>query len=46
MDITNIRGGIELGRLIYKLKKLQFTGNIKTKKQALAFLRLISKNHN
>lgn len=46
MDITNIRGGIELGQLIYKLKKMQFTGKIQTKKQALTLLRLISKNHN
>lgn len=46
MDITNIRGGPELGQLIYKLKKLQFTGNIKTKKQALALLELINKKHN
>lgn len=43
MDITNIRGGIELGKLIYKLKKLQFAGGIKTKKQTLTLLRLISK---
>lgn len=44
MDMTNIRGGAELGRLILKLKKFQFMKRIKTKKQALFLLRLIKKS--
>jgi tRNA nucleotidyltransferase/poly(A) polymerase len=39
MDITNIRGGIELGRLIYRLKKMQFEGKLKTKKEAIEWLK-------
>lgn len=39
MDITGLKGGVRLGRLIYRLKKMQFEGKLKTKKEAKAWLR-------
>jgi len=39
MDITGLRGGVELGRLIYKLKKIQFEGKLKTKKETVKWLK-------
>ncbi|MDP3049015.1 MAG: hypothetical protein Q8N12_06255, partial [Thermodesulfovibrionales bacterium] len=34
MDITGLKGGVKLGKLIYGLKKMQFEGKLKTKKEA------------
>jgi hypothetical protein len=34
MDTTGLRGGVKLGKLIYGLKKMQFEGKLKTKKEA------------
>jgi tRNA nucleotidyltransferase/poly(A) polymerase len=34
MDITGIKGGVKLGKLIYGLKKMQFEYKLKTKKEA------------
>lgn len=39
MDVTGLKGGVKLGRLIYRLKKMQFEGKLKTKKEAKAWLR-------
>ncbi|MFZ3123136.1 MAG: hypothetical protein WA104_07265 [Thermodesulfovibrionales bacterium] len=39
MDITGLKGGVRLGRLIYRLKKMQFECKLKTKKEAKAWLR-------
>ena len=33
MDLTGLKGGVKLGRLIYGLKKMQFEGRLKTKKR-------------
>jgi len=40
MAVTKLRGGIELGRLIYRLKKMQFESKLKTKKDAIRWLKL------
>ncbi|MDP2277988.1 MAG: hypothetical protein Q8K51_07180, partial [Nitrospirota bacterium] len=40
MDITGIKGGVKLGKLIYGLKKMQFEGKLKTKKEAIKWLKL------
>lgn len=40
MDITGLKGGVKLGRLIYGLKKMQFEGKLKTKKEAVTWLKL------
>ncbi|MCX5717337.1 MAG: hypothetical protein NTW44_03315 [Nitrospirae bacterium] len=34
MDATGLKGGVKLGKLIYGLKKMQFEGKLKTKKEA------------
>ena len=39
MDITGLKGGVKLGKLIYGLKKMQFEGKLKTKKEAKKRLR-------
>ncbi len=39
MDVTGLKGGVRLGRLIYRLKKMHFEGKLKTKKEAKAWLR-------
>lgn len=39
MGITNITGGVQFGKIIYQLKKLQFEGRIKTKQQAVKWLK-------
>lgn len=38
MDITGLKGGVKLGKLIYGLKKMQFEGRLKTKKEAIKWL--------
>lgn len=38
MSVTGLREGVDLGRIIYRLKKLQFEGKLKTKKDALKWL--------
>lgn len=40
MDLTGIKGGVKLGKLIYGLKKMQFEGKLKTKKEAIKWLKL------
>ncbi len=39
MLITGLKGGIALGDMIYKLKKMQFEGKFKTKKEAVRWLK-------
>ncbi|MDP1758873.1 MAG: hypothetical protein Q8K77_03665, partial [Thermodesulfovibrionales bacterium] len=39
MDLTGLKGGVKLGKLIYGLKKMQFKGKVKTKKEALRWLK-------
>ena len=39
MDITGLKGGVKLGKLIYGLKKMHFGGKLKTKKEAKKWLR-------
>ena len=39
MDITGLKGGVKLGKLIYVLKKMQFEGRLKTKKEAEKWLK-------
>lgn len=39
MDITGLKGGVKLGKLIYGLKKMQFEGKLKTKKEAENWLK-------
>lgn len=34
MNITGLKSGVELGKLIYRLKKMEFEGKLKTKKEA------------
>ena len=41
MDLTELKGGVKLGKLIYELKKMQFEGRLKTKRQAVKLLRTI-----
>lgn len=38
MDITGLKGGVKLGKLIYGLKKMQFECKLKTKKEAEKWL--------
>lgn len=38
MNITGLKSGVELGKLIYRLKKMQFEGKLKTKKEAIKWL--------
>ena len=38
MDITGLKGGVKLGKLIYRLKKMQFECKLKTKKETIAKL--------
>lgn len=38
MAITKIKEGIELGKLIYRLKKMEFEGKLKTKREAIKWL--------
>ena len=38
MDITGLKGGVKLGKLIYGLKKMHFGGKLKTKKEAEEWL--------
>lgn len=38
MKATGLKSGVELGKLIYRLKKMQFEGKIKTKKEAKKWL--------
>ncbi len=35
MKATGLKSGVELGKLIYRLKKMEFEGKIKTKKEAI-----------
>ncbi|MBI1811452.1 MAG: CCA tRNA nucleotidyltransferase [Nitrospirae bacterium] len=42
MEITGLKGGVKLGKLIYGLKKMQFEGKLKTKKEAEKWLKSIS----
>ncbi|MCG2710547.1 MAG: hypothetical protein L6246_09585 [Thermodesulfovibrionales bacterium] len=39
MDVTGLKGGVRLGKLIYRLKKMHFEGRIKTKKEAKKWLK-------
>jgi len=39
MNITGLKSGVELGKLIYRLKKMQFEGKLKTKKEAVKWLK-------
>ncbi len=39
MDITKLGEGIELGKLIYRLKKMQFEGKLKSKKDAVRWIK-------
>jgi len=39
MDLTGLKGGASLGRLIYEFKKMQFEGKIKTKKEAVKLVK-------
>ncbi len=39
MDLTGLKGGVKLGKLIYVLKKMQFEGRLKTKKEAEKWLK-------
>ena len=38
MKATGLKSGVELGKLIYRLKKMQFEGKLKTKKEAIKWL--------
>ena len=40
MDITGLKGGVKLGKLIYGLKKMQFECKFKTKKRQQHGLKL------
>jgi len=42
MDLTGIKGGASLGRLIYEFKKMQFEGKVKTKKEAVKWISSLS----
>lgn len=39
MNITGLKSGVELGKLIYRLKKMEFEGKLKTKKEAMKWLK-------
>ena len=39
MDITGLKGGVKLGKLIYGLKKIQFEDTLKTKKETEEWLK-------
>ncbi|MBI4689232.1 MAG: CCA tRNA nucleotidyltransferase [Nitrospirae bacterium] len=39
MDRTGLRGGVELGALICRLKKMQFEGKLKTKRDAVRWVK-------
>lgn len=39
MKATGLKSGVELGKLIYRLKKMQFEGKLKTKKEAIKWLK-------
>jgi hypothetical protein len=39
MEITGLKGGVKLGKLIYVLKKMHFEGKLKTKKEAVTWLK-------
>ena len=38
MNITGLKSGVELGKLIYRLKKMEFENKLKTKKEAVKWL--------
>lgn len=38
MKATGLKSGVELGKLIYRLKKMQFESKLKTKKEAIKWL--------
>lgn len=44
MDVTGLEGGVKLGRLIYRLKKMHFEGKLKTKKEAVEWLKNYKSN--
>ncbi|MBA3070783.1 MAG: CCA tRNA nucleotidyltransferase [Nitrospirae bacterium] len=44
MDVTGLKGGVRLGKLIYRLKKMHFEGRIKTKKEAVEWLKNYKSN--
>ena len=44
MDITGLKGGVKLGKLIYRLKKMQFECKLKTKKEAERWLKNYKSN--
>lgn len=39
MKATGLKSGVELGKLIYRLKKMEFEGKLKTKKEAAKWLK-------
>ena len=38
MKATGLKSGVELGKLIYRLKKMEFEGKLKTKKEAIKWI--------
>ena len=44
MDITGLKGGVKLGKLIYGLKKMHFGGKLKTKKRGKEMVKIGKEN--
>lgn len=40
MKATGLKSGVELGKLIYRLKKMQFEGKLKNKKETVKWLKI------